>query len=81
MFSGCKVMIASRNEEKLQLATKELAQIGEVDLVRCNIREEEDVRYKLYKIWDIINGYIWVFCHAGTQYRLRYRNLADLITS
>lgn len=51
-------MIASRNEEKLQLATKELAQIGEVDLVRCNIREEEDVRYKLYKIWDIINGYI-----------------------
>ena len=41
---GCKVTIASRNLEKLEVAAAELSKIGEIQTLRCNIREEEDVR-------------------------------------
>jgi hypothetical protein len=37
-------MIASRSEEKLSHATTELSKIGDIKMVKCNIREEEDVK-------------------------------------
>ena len=44
-FPGCKVTIASRNLEKLQAAAEELSKIGDVRAIKCNIRNEDDVRY------------------------------------
>lgn len=41
---GCKVVIASRNLERLQSAAEELSSAGEVHPMRCNIRNEEDVQ-------------------------------------
>lgn len=46
---GSKVVIASRNEEKLQKAAKELTKSiepgnpGSVKVIQCNIRDEEQV--------------------------------------
>ena len=44
LFLGCKVAIASRNEEKLARAAKELSQVGEVKYFQCNIKDEENVK-------------------------------------
>jgi len=41
---GAKVMIASRDEEKVVKAAQEMSKIGTVVSTRCNIRKEEDVR-------------------------------------
>ena len=41
---GAKVVIASRNEEKVAGAAEEMRQLGTVESLRCNIRREEDVR-------------------------------------
>ena len=37
-------MIASRDEEKVGRAAREMNKIGTVVSTRCNIRKEEDVR-------------------------------------
>ena len=41
---GAKVVIASRNEEKVAKAAEEMRRLGSVESVRCNIRKEEDVK-------------------------------------
>ena len=41
---GCKVVIASRNLEKLQGVAKRLSQIGECEPVQCNIRNDEEAK-------------------------------------
>jgi len=41
---GAKVVIASRNEEKVGTAAKEMSKLGTVVSRRCNIRSEEDVK-------------------------------------
>jgi len=41
---GAKVVIASRNEEKVAAAAAEMRRLGTVESLRCNIRKEEDVR-------------------------------------
>ena len=41
---GAKVVIASRNEEKVAKAAEEMRQLGSVESLRCNIRREEDVK-------------------------------------
>ena len=42
---GAKVVIASRNEEKVAGAAQEMGRLGTVVSRRCNIRSEEDVKY------------------------------------
>ena len=44
-FSGCKVVIASRDLDKLKSAADEMSKIGQVTPLKCNIRSEEDVKY------------------------------------
>ena len=39
-----KVVIASRDEEKVGKAAQEMSKIGTVVSKRCNIRKEEDVK-------------------------------------
>lgn len=41
---GAKVVIASRSQEKISEAAKEMSQLGTVVSQRCNIRKEEDVK-------------------------------------
>ena len=43
---GCKVAIASRNEEKLAKAAIEMSAVGEgeVKYFKCNIKDEENVK-------------------------------------
>ncbi|CAG7831555.1 unnamed protein product [Allacma fusca] len=41
---GCKVVIASRNAERLEKAAKELGEVGDVTSIPCNIRKEEEVQ-------------------------------------
>jgi hypothetical protein len=40
------VVIASRDEDKVGKAAAEMAQLGTVWSKKCNIRQEEDVRYR-----------------------------------
>ena len=44
MFIGCKVVIASRDLEKLKAAAEEMSKVGQVTPMKCNIRNEDDVR-------------------------------------
>lgn len=50
IFLGCKVMIASRNEERLQKAAEEMKTMipssssAAIDHIQCNIRKEEQVK-------------------------------------
>ncbi|KAJ6649584.1 Peroxisomal trans-2-enoyl-CoA reductase [Pseudolycoriella hygida] len=41
---GCKVVIASRNHEKLENCVKEFKDVGEISSIVCNIRKEDEVR-------------------------------------
>jgi len=41
---GARVVIASRNEEKVRKAAEEMGQLGDVTPLRCNIRKEDDVK-------------------------------------
>ncbi len=41
---GAKVMIASRNEQKVKTAAAQLESLGPVVSRKCNIRKEEDVK-------------------------------------
>ncbi|KAG4070070.1 hypothetical protein HA402_013730 [Bradysia odoriphaga] len=41
---GCKVVIASRNQEKLEKCVKEFKPVGEISSIACNIRKEDEVR-------------------------------------
>lgn len=42
--AGAKVVIASRDMEKLERAAGELGKVGEVIPIKCNIRKEEEVK-------------------------------------
>ena len=42
--AGCKVVIASRNLERLTQAAESLEHIGEIKPMQCNIRKEADVK-------------------------------------
>lgn len=41
---GASVMIASRDKDKITNAAREMGKLGVVEVKRCNIRKEEDVR-------------------------------------
>jgi NADP-dependent 3-hydroxy acid dehydrogenase YdfG len=44
LLSGCKVVIASRDLDKLKVAADEMSKIGHVTPLKCNIRNEEEVK-------------------------------------
>ncbi|CAH1241308.1 PECR [Branchiostoma lanceolatum] len=50
LYLGCKVMIASRSEEKVRTAAEEMSSLiptdspAQVKALQCNIRKEEDVK-------------------------------------
>jgi len=52
VFSGCNVLIASRNIDRLHGAAKELRSVvpegseAQLEVMECNIRKEEQVRPK-----------------------------------
>lgn len=59
---GSKVVIASRNEEKLHKAAKEFTEActdpdssAEVKVIPCNIRDEEQV-CGFYILWTVLNS-------------------------
>jgi len=41
---GARVVIGSRDSDKLSTAAKEMKKLGDVTPIRCNIRKEEDVK-------------------------------------
>eukprot|EP00118_Oscarella_pearsei_P026500 m.309992 g.309992 ORF g.309992 m.309992 type:complete len:276 (+) comp49036_c0_seq1:248-1075(+) len=41
---GCKVVIASRNAERLKAAAEEMKEEGDVTAISCNVRKEEQVK-------------------------------------
>lgn len=51
LYLGCKVMIASRNEEKIKMAAEQMqAELpadssAQIDTVQCNIRKEDQVKH------------------------------------
>lgn len=47
---GCKVVIASRNFERLTEAAKSMEHLGDVIPLQCNIRKEEEVKSTVSKI-------------------------------
>ena len=47
---GCQVVIASRNLDKLNEATKSLKSYGDVQAIKCNIRQEEDVKSTISQV-------------------------------
>ena len=47
---GCQVVIASRNIDKLNEATKSLKNYGDVQAIKCNIRQEEDVKSTISRV-------------------------------
>lgn len=47
---GCKVVIASRNLERLTEASKSMEHLGQVHPVQCNIRKEDDVKSTVSQI-------------------------------
>ena len=47
---GARVVIASRNEEKVTSAAEEMGKLGEVAPLKCNIRSEAEV--------DICNNFM-----------------------
>jgi len=49
---GCKVVIASRNLERLTKAAESLEHIGEIKPMQCNIRKEDDVKSTVTKILE-----------------------------
>ena len=44
LYLGCKVVIASRDLEKLKAAAEEMSKVGPVTPLKCNIRNEDEVR-------------------------------------
>merc|ERR1712008_540680 len=49
---GCKVVVASRNLERLTQAAESLEHIGEIKPMQCNIRKEADVKSTVTKILE-----------------------------
>ena len=49
---GAKVVIASRNEDKVAGAAKEMGKLGEVAPLKCNIRSETEVIIGLRYLGD-----------------------------
>ncbi len=65
---GAHVMIASRNEEKLQSAQKDLSSFGDCHYGVCDIRKEEDIESLSKHITDKMGGLDILVNNAGGQF-------------
>jgi len=65
---GAKVVIASRNEEKVAGAAKEMGRLGTVVSRRCNIRSEEDVKSLMSSTIDRFGSIDFLVNNGGGQF-------------
>jgi len=65
---GAKVVIASRNEEKVAGAAKEMGRLGTVVSRRCNIRSEEDVKSLMSSTLDRFGSIDFLVNNGGGQF-------------
>jgi len=65
---GAKVVIASRNEEKVAGAAKEMAKLGTIVSQRCNIRSEEDVKSLVSSTLDRFGCIDFLVNNGGGQF-------------
>jgi len=65
---GCKVVVASRNLEKLQAVAKRLSQIGECEPVQCNIRNDEEAKDAVKRTLDRFGGLNFLVNNGGGQF-------------
>ncbi len=75
--SGAKVMIASRKEEPLQQAAKELQEFGECDGFKCDIRQTEELQalaQHIKKKWGRLDILV---NNAGGQFPMLAEHLND----
>ncbi len=68
MNSGCKVVIASRNLERLEEATKSLQHLGVVKPLQCNIRKEDEVQSTIKKVLDEFGTLDYLVNNGGGQF-------------
>jgi len=73
---GCRVVIASRNVERLQAAVAELSQTasasdGAIRHVACNIRDEAAVRDLMHFTTSTFGTLDYLVCNAGGQFPSR----------
>jgi short-subunit dehydrogenase involved in D-alanine esterification of teichoic acids len=54
---GAKVVIASRNEEKVIETANEMSKLGTIVSRRCNIRIEDDVTYGYEFLFKVRNNF------------------------
>jgi len=65
---GAKVVIASRNEEKVEGAAKEMSKLGTIVGRRCNIRSEDDVKSLLSSTLDTFGKIDFLVNNGGGQF-------------
>jgi len=65
---GARVVIASRNEEKVIKAAAEMSQLGDVTSFRCNIRSEEDVKNLVKSTLDKYGRIDYLVNNGGGQF-------------
>ena len=69
-LTGCKVAIASRNEEKLAKAAKELSEVGEIKYFKCNIKNEENVKSTIASTIESLGHIDFLVNNGGGQFPL-----------
>ncbi|XP_023320390.1 peroxisomal trans-2-enoyl-CoA reductase isoform X1 [Eurytemora carolleeae] len=65
---GARVVIASRNQDKVADAAKELCKLGDVTSFRCNIRKEEDVKTLVKNTLDKYGRIDYLVNNGGGQF-------------
>lgn len=65
---GCKVVIASRNFERLTEAAKSLEHLGEVKPFQLNIRKEEEVKSTVSKVLEEYGKIDFLVNNGGGQF-------------
>lgn len=73
---GCKVVIASRNLEKLEKAAGEISQHGEaVTPIQCNIRKPDEVESAVHKVLEQTNRIDFLVNNGGGQFLSRAEDM------
>lgn len=65
---GARVVIGSRDEDKLATAANEMKKLGDVTPIRCNIRREEDVKNLVAKTLEKFGKIDYLVNNGGGQF-------------
>lgn len=80
-YLGCNVMIASRNEAKLQAAVDSMKMRkdlkGNVQYVKCNIREEDEVKNMMSTVLEKFGKLDYVVNNGGGQFMCNAENITS----